>query len=122
MTKILLIEDDEAILLMAQRTLKFLGFEATFCGDAHRALKAFKENDFDLVITDFGIPGPGGLPMIAKMRQIKPDQPIIVMSGSDLDNDDFQKAKEKFDPLFTLAKPFNLDDFSNLVKAALNSE
>ena len=42
-------------------------------------LKAAQEN-WDIIISDFSMPGPGGIKLIKKLRKLSPDTPIIILS------------------------------------------
>ena len=52
---------------------------------AEQALKEFKEQSFDLVITDISLPVMSGLDLVRNILNIRPEAPIIVASGYSLD-------------------------------------
>lgn len=55
------------------------------CADAEEALKEFRENPFDIVITDVSLPVMSGIDLARNILTIKPDFPIIIASGYSLD-------------------------------------
>lgn len=55
------------------------------CADAEEALKEFRENPFDIVITDVSLPVMSGIELARNILTVKPDLPIIIASGYSLD-------------------------------------
>lgn len=55
------------------------------CADAEEALKQFRENPFDVVITDVSLPVMSGIELARSILAVKPDLPIIIASGYSLD-------------------------------------
>ncbi len=81
--RILLVDDDEAVLESTQRRLTRLGYRVLTSGDARHALVRFSEGPevFDLVITDQTMPHLTGLDMAAEMLRLRPSCPIILCTG-----------------------------------------
>ena len=122
MAKILLIEDDQSILFLGQKVLEMAGHKVVTAYDSETALEAFSAGSFDLVITDLQIPGQNGIRVVGKIRASKASQPVIIMSGGDLNSDEFQAAQEKFGAIYVLAKPFDLEKFSEAVDQTINKK
>ena len=78
----ILVVDDNANGLAARRSvLEELGHRiATACCGVD-ALALFEEQKFDLVVTDYKMPRMDGLELIAKIRAVRPELPIILISG-----------------------------------------
>src|SRR6202158_3545066 len=79
---ILLLVDDNPHGLIARRTvLEELGYVVHTCSCGDEGLKLLTSNKVDLVITDFRMPNMDGVELIARMRQLRNDLPIILLSG-----------------------------------------
>ncbi|HQP72312.1 MAG TPA: ATP-binding protein, partial [Methanoculleus sp.] len=80
---ILLVDDEELILSSLQRTLRLSGYRVTALQNGQEALEEFSENphEFDLVITDLTMPGMTGLDLVGKIKEKRPDIPIILCTG-----------------------------------------
>jgi DNA-binding response OmpR family regulator len=86
--KVLVVEDDPIIRLNVVEFLNAQGFDVEEMPDGMRALEKFKQQSFDLIITDFRIPGIDGLKLIQRVRSVSPSTPVIIMTGTpSLDED-----------------------------------
>lgn len=77
------IDDEEPIATLGKIILEGYGYKVTIGLDSLKALKRFEENPnkFDLVLTDQGMPKLKGEHLAIKLRQIRPDIPIILITG-----------------------------------------
>jgi DNA-binding NtrC family response regulator len=82
--RILLVEDELALLHLLEKHLNRLGFEVDAYPKALDALAAFTGSpaNYDLVIADLGIPDMPGDTLLTKMLAIKPDLLYLICSGS----------------------------------------
>ena len=79
---VLLVEDDYLVAESAAVMLEELGHVATSALSAAKALELVRGGaHFDLVITDFAMPGMNGLLLAEELRRIDPDLPILLMTG-----------------------------------------
>jgi PAS domain S-box-containing protein len=81
--KILLVDDDILVSDMVEQMLFSLGYNIVARNDSLQALDVFKENPFyfDLIISDQVMPNLTGLNMAKEILTIRPDVPVIIMSG-----------------------------------------
>jgi PAS domain S-box-containing protein len=81
--KVLLVDDEEAIIAMERQMLKRLGYEVTPCPGSMEALEIFRAgpDQFDLVITDMAMPKLSGDKLAAELIRIRPDIPILLCTG-----------------------------------------
>ena len=81
--QVLYIDDDEAMVLLVERMLGRRGYRVTARADAEAALSLVRAapKAFDLVVTDFNMPGLSGLDVARQLRAIRPDLPVAVTSG-----------------------------------------
>ncbi len=80
---ILYLDDDEALVFMLQRILEQRGYRISGYTDQHEALAALRADPaaFDLVVTDYNMPGMSGLEVAREVRTIRPDMPVTIASG-----------------------------------------
>ena len=81
--KILLVDDEAAIVKMEQRMLERLGYGVIIRTGSVDALEAFKANPdaFDLVITDMTMPNMTGVQLAGEIKKIRPNIPVILCTG-----------------------------------------
>jgi DNA-binding response OmpR family regulator len=80
--RVLLVDDDEAVLGMMSESLKSKGFEVVAVGGVTDALKCIATEKFDVLITDLHMPNAGdGFTVISAMRHSQPDALTMLLSG-----------------------------------------
>jgi DNA-binding NtrC family response regulator len=81
-TKVLIVEDDNALAQMCAKLIRRRGHTALIAGSAHDALVMVREaGDIDVVLSDVQMPKINGLQLLALVRAIDPTLPIILMTG-----------------------------------------
>lgn len=85
---LLIIDDEAAIVRLLQRALSRLGYRVTTFERGSEAVEAFRQspNEFDLVLTDFTMPNLDGLQVARALHALRPDVPILLMSGNGADH------------------------------------
>ena len=86
MSKILIVEDEEAIADLEKDYLELSGFEVEVANDGETGLKKALENDYDLFILDLMLPGVDGFEICRQVRDEK-NTPIIMVSAKKDDID-----------------------------------
>ena len=79
---ILLVDDEELLRAGVQEMLEMSGYTVITATNGHEAMACLKQNAIDLVITDLVMPKMDGVDFVEQLRQIWPDVPVIVVSGS----------------------------------------
>lgn len=79
---ILLVEDEELLRAGVQEMLEIQGFRVISAPNGQEALACLTSEPIDLVITDLVMPQMNGIDFVQQLRQIRPDVPVIVVSGS----------------------------------------
>jgi CheY-like chemotaxis protein len=78
---ILLVDDNSNGLKARKSVLEEHGHSVvTSCG-GEDALERFRREKFDLVVTDYKMPGMDGVELISRLRQVRPVVPIVLLSG-----------------------------------------
>jgi two-component system cell cycle response regulator CpdR len=83
--RILYVEDNALVREVTAELLAQEQRQIVACADAEEALKEFRENRFDIVITDVSLPVMSGIELARSILAIRPDLPIIIASGYSLD-------------------------------------
>src|SRR5258708_7770645 len=108
MAKILLVDDNAALLAAMVDFLQPAGHQTTLAANGKEAIGLVNANHFDLVITDLFMPEKEGLETILDLRKQFPTMKIIAMSGSDTDNAvNNLYIAHRFGAVLTLNKPFS---------------
>jgi two-component system, cell cycle sensor histidine kinase and response regulator CckA len=104
--RILLVEDELALLQLLERYLQRVGFDVQTYSSSFQALRKFEAapGRYDLVIADLGLPEIPGDTMVTRMLEIQPDLLILICSGSFFNVLNLPKAMEH--QVGFLQKPF----------------
>ncbi|HZI77330.1 MAG TPA: PAS domain S-box protein [Gemmatimonadales bacterium] len=79
--RILVVEDDPLVREMTRRALVDAGFEVLSAGNGREALAMADDNHIDAVLTDLAMPEIGGRELAARLRESRPDLPVVFISG-----------------------------------------
>lgn len=121
MERILFVDDEVMILQLGEKMLTRLGYSVEICTGSSNALKRFREgpNDFDLVITDQTMPGITGQELAGKIKQIRSDIPIILITGFSSVLDLEQLNHLGISQI--VHKPFTRNDIGSAIKSVLQT-
>ncbi|MEO0997679.1 MAG: ATP-binding protein, partial [Pseudomonadota bacterium] len=114
--RILLVDDEEWVVTVTSKILERQGYRVTGVGSGAAALEAVKEapDEFDLIVTDETMPKMTGSELVDGVRTIRPDIPIMVISGKQA-----PKAVGLTRTRF-LQKPFTADELNQAVRRILD--
>jgi nitrogen-specific signal transduction histidine kinase/CheY-like chemotaxis protein len=119
--QILVVDDEEAILRAATRTLELAGFEVVTARNGAEGIATFVQtDDVDLVITDVMMPQMGGHSTITAVRALNPEIPIIVWSGR-VEQEALDEIRAEGIQGF-LPKPFAMNDLVKMIRTALTHQ
>ena len=119
--RILLVDDEKMMADAGTKMLEQLGYKVTSANRSFDALSIFRKKplDFDLVITDYDMPGMKGDELAAEMRLVRSNIPIILCTGCNYITD-AQLQKWGFDAL--LLKPYEYKEIELLVAETLQKK
>lgn len=121
MKNVLLVDDDHSCLtVLGSLILERVGIAPSCAMSGEEALKAIQEKQFDLIITDFNMPGMNGLELVERVQETALNIPLILNSGA-LSPEIIQRAKN-CGVAGVLEKPFKLEAMVSMIKSALNVE
>src|SRR6058998_2742163 len=79
--RILVVDDDEALLRLLSMRLSANGFAVTTCATGEEALALAKREMFDLALTDLRLPDRDGLSVLEELKLIHPDLPVLLLTA-----------------------------------------
>lgn len=105
---ILLVEDEENLHDALKLNLELEGYEITSAYDGNEALKAVKDEYFDLIIMDVMLPHMDGVAVTETIRIQNNEVPILILSAKNSSADRVLGLKKGADDY--MVKPFNLEE------------
>lgn len=115
---ILLVDDNEMVRAMAQEVLVEAGYDVFTCSEGTAALDAAGERDFDLLLTDVGLPGMSGRQLADSIRECRPEMPVLFITGY---AENAQNRQEFLaEGMEMLPKPFSLNELLRAVRQSLD--
>jgi len=111
-----IIDDDRSIRWVLERALRQAGMATRSFSDGESVVRALRREQPDAVLTDIRMPGITGLDLLARIREARPELPVIIMTAhSDLDSavSAYQGGAFEY-----LPKPFDVDEAVELVRRA----
>ena len=115
--KILVVDDEEALVRLITYNLAREGFATISAGDGNEARDLIKKEHPDLVILDLMLPGKDGLEICKELRKENLDLPIIMLTARDEEIDRVLGLEMGADDYVT--KPFSVRELMARVKAVL---
>ncbi len=115
--RVLVIDDEAAVRSLFAEMLEFLGYQVDQAADAIAGLALFDQRAFDLVVTDYVMPGLSGREVVEAIWQRRPGTGVIVMTGHAADSEVEQLQSEG---VLVLMKPVGLPDLKAAVETALH--
>lgn len=108
--RVLVVEDDDAVLAYSLETIGELGFQAVPANDAYEALAILEKGQkFDLLFTDVGLPGMNGQELALRAKTMQPDLKVLFVSG--YAHDVIMEGGRLERGVHLLAKPFTRAQF-----------
>ena len=112
--KLLFVDDDEMILRLLKRVSTALEAETAFVDGAASALQLLEAGDFDIVVSDFSMPGISGLSLLTTVAERWPRTLRVLLTGHPREAFDDGSVDSVVDLI--LAKPWhNADLYARLV-------
>ncbi len=116
-TKILVIDDDQAMLKLTKFHLEERGYEVTIAETGAQGVGCFEGADFALALTDYQLPDGDGISVVERIKAIAPDTEVIMITGYS----SVATAVEaiKAGAYYFVEKPIDYDELLMLVEKAL---
>jgi len=117
--KVLIIDDGEENRIVFHACVEAMGHRPSSASCGQEGLAILEKEPFDVVVTDFSMPGISGLQVAERVKEIRPEVPVILVSGWAVQRDEPEVRRSGVD--FVLQKPCSLADFREAVAKALSS-
>ena len=115
--RILVVDDEPFVCDAVKMMLAFDGHDVVTANDAREALTVFEKNKFDLVITDFAMPGMKGDELAAAIKARSPRQPVVMITAY---AEMLQSSGKKLPGVdFLVSKPFLLEHLREAISTVL---
>lgn len=122
-TKVLVIDDEEAIGASLALMLRRRGYVVLLATDGEQGFALFQAERPDLVITDMIMYGAQGFDTVGRIKAVAPDVPVIAMSGSGIGNAEGVLARATAAGAdHCLEKPFEPGEFFSVVTRLLGDK
>jgi len=117
MTRVLIAEDEARIASFIEKGLRSHGFSTTVIDDGFVAAATARDDDFDLLILDLGLPGQDGLKALAEIRRRGQRMPVIILTARDSVADRVAGLEQGADDYMT--KPFSFEELLARIRVRL---
>ena len=111
--RILFVDDDKDILLMVEQYLQMQGYDVLTVNSGLKALDVIKDQEIDIIFSDYKMPEFNGLELLAAVKQYKPDIEVIIVTGYGSMESAIQAMK--FGSYDYMQKPFKLDHLKLII-------
>ena len=119
MAVILIVEDEASVADLIAETLIQRGHEARVAVSAAHASMLVSTERPDLILLDINLPDSSGTFALGRLRQLRPDVPIIMLTANT--DDELARATFRRGAFDYISKPFNIDHLVQVVEIALAS-
>jgi len=116
---ILIIDDDRIIRTILQSTLSTKGFDVFIAEDGASGLKIAQEEDIDVILLDWMMPGIDGMQVLRKLKQNKKTEhiPVFMLTGKEDRRDIDQAVSSGIDDY--IIKPVNTSQIHTMIRERL---
>lgn len=114
--RLLYVDDEPVIVSLAERELTAFGYDFTGATNSREALDLFQSDvdRFDLVVSDIAMPQPTGNQLARLIHRLRPDLPVILISGDEQDLDSAEA--QRLNIVAYLTKPFEMEDLDARIR------
>jgi PAS domain S-box-containing protein len=118
--RVLLVDDDRAVLAVCRELLELLGYDVLPASDPHSALERFKDDPerFDAVVTDQTMPKMTGIELAEALVRIRASIPIVLTTG--FAEADVLDRRQRLPIAEVVSKPYSLEELGAALSRALH--
>ena len=119
--RVLYVDDEDSLVVLATRMLDQLGYQVTGFIDPQEALRAFAAapHEFDVIVTDLSMPGMSGFALARDIQTLRPDVPIVLTSGYVRPED--REAARQHGIRDVILKPDTIDELGHTLDRVLKA-
>ena len=115
--RVLVLDDDEQIRATLRRALLYGGYDVSLAASGEEALEQALQNPPDIAVLDVMLPGIDGLEVCRRLREDRPELPIVLLTARDAVGDRVKGLDIGADDY--VVKPFSLEELMARVRAHL---
>lgn len=119
MTLVLIVDDDPALLeaLPPMIGFRLANIDCETALSPEEALRLISTKHYDVIVSDIKLPGMNGLDLLRRIRSIRPQTPVVMMTGHG--DDTVRQAALSAGAVGFLQKPFDRDELVRQLQGAL---
>jgi len=102
---ILVVDDNNVFRILVSKMLSRLGYEVSSADSGENGLRIFLKNKFDVVLSDYEMPGMDGVAFACSVKKSSPRTPVVIMTGAGRETV-FSRNSTAVDEV--ISKPFSL--------------
>ena len=116
--RVLIVEDEDSLRYILSEIVSSMGFDVAVARNGKEGLHLFRENPFDMVLTDLRMPFMDGISMSRHIRERSCHTPIILLTGENKEHVFRLVQRTQVDSI--LFKPFRLEDIEKTVQEVID--
>ena len=111
--KILIIDDNNDLRMVVSKMLSRLGYEVSSADSGENGLRLFFKDKFDIVLSDYEMPGMDGVAFACSVKKSSPHTPVVIMTGAGKETV-FSRKSTAVDEV--ISKPFSLAEIDQTIQ------
>jgi CheY-like chemotaxis protein len=114
--KILVVDDNNFLRMAVSEMLSMLGYEVLSADSGENGLSLFFKNKFDIVLSDYEMPGMDGVAFACSVKKSSPRTPVVIMTGAGRETVFFIKSTAVDE---VISKPFTMAGIDETIQNVL---
>jgi CheY-like chemotaxis protein len=110
---ILVIDDNNVFRILVSKMLSRLGYEVSSADSGENGLRIFLKNKFDVVLSDYEMPGMDGVALACSVKKSSPRTRVVIMTGAGKETV-FSRNSTAVDEV--ISKPFSLAEIDEAIQ------
>jgi CheY-like chemotaxis protein len=110
--RILVVDDNDLFRGAISQILSRLGYEVSSADSGEKGLGVFLRNEFDMVLSDYDMPGMDGVALACSIKKVSPRTPVVIMTGVGRETVLSRKSTAVDE---VISKPFTLAEIDELI-------
>jgi CheY-like chemotaxis protein len=110
---ILVVDDNKFLRIVVSKMLSRLGYEVLSADSGENGLSIFLKNKFDIVLSDYEMPGMDGVAFACSIKKSSPRTPVVIMTGAGRETVLSRKATAVDE---VISKPFTLAEIDETIQ------
>jgi CheY-like chemotaxis protein len=111
--KILVVDDNKFLRIVVSKMLSRLGYEVSSADSGENGLSIFLKNKFDIVLSDYEMPGMDGVAFACSIKKSSPRTRVVIMTGAGKETV-FSRKSTAVDEV--ISKPFTLAEINETIR------